>query len=85
MDVGKTVAAIAAASPGQPLRPVRQPIPGPAVANVCVPTTSGTGSETTRTAVLAAPDHAKIWLWGDEIKAGLVVLDPVLTTGLPAS
>jgi alcohol dehydrogenase class IV len=34
--------------------------------------------------VLGDANHAKIWLWGDEMKADLVVLDPVLTTGLPA-
>jgi alcohol dehydrogenase class IV len=49
-----------------------------------VPTTSGTGSETTRTAILTRDDHAKVWLWGDEIKADDVVLDPELTISLPA-
>jgi alcohol dehydrogenase class IV len=52
---------------------------------VCVPTTSGTGSEATRTAVLAAPDHSKVWLWGDQLKPGQIVLDPALTVGLPPS
>jgi len=51
---------------------------------VCVPTTSGTGSEATRTSVLTSPDGAKVWLWGDELKPLLVVLDPALTAGLPA-
>ena len=50
---------------------------------MCVPTTSGTGSETTRTAILTRADHAKVWLWGDEIKADEVVLDPELTVSLP--
>ena len=48
-----------------------------------MPTTSGTGSETTRTAILTRADHAKVWLWGDEIKADEVVLDPELTKSLP--
>lgn len=52
---------------------------------MCLPTTSGTGSEATRTAVLAAPDHAKVWLWGDELKPNLIVLDPALAAGLPPS
>jgi alcohol dehydrogenase len=34
--------------------------------------------------VLTDAANAKIWLWGEEIKADVVVLDPVLTTGLPA-
>jgi len=48
-----------------------------------VPTTAGTGSEATRTAVLSRADRTKIWLWGDAIKADEIVLDPELTLGLP--
>jgi alcohol dehydrogenase class IV len=86
MDVGKTIAAVA---PGD------QPVshyglcanlfPGERLPSICLPTTSGTGSEATRTAVLAAPDHSKVWLWGDQLKPSLIVLDPALTTGLPAA
>jgi alcohol dehydrogenase class IV len=85
LDVGKTVAAICGAEAGASHYGLcANPFPKRTVANVCIPTTSGTGSETTRTAVLGDAHHTKIWLWGDEIKADLVVLDPVLTTGLPA-
>jgi alcohol dehydrogenase class IV len=85
LDVGKTVAAICGASPGASHYGLcANSFPKSSVANVCVPTTSGTGSETTRTAVLADADHRKIWLWGEEIKADVVILDPELTTGLPA-
>jgi alcohol dehydrogenase class IV len=85
LDVGKTVAAICGGEPGASHYGLcANPFPKSSVANVCIPTTSGTGSETTRTAVLADAAHAKIWLWGEEIKADVVVLDPVLTTGLPA-
>jgi alcohol dehydrogenase class IV len=85
LDVGKTVAAICGGQPGASHYGLcANPFPKSAVINVCVPTTSGTGSETTRTAVLSDAGHAKIWLWGEEIKADVVVLDPVLTTGLPA-
>jgi alcohol dehydrogenase class IV len=85
LDVGKTVAAICGGKPGASHYGLcANPFPKSAVVNVCVPTTSGTGSETTRTAVLSDAGHAKIWLWGEEIKADVVVLDPVLTTGLPA-
>jgi alcohol dehydrogenase class IV len=85
LDVGKTVAAICGASPGASHYGLcANAFPKSNVVNLCVPTTSGTGSETTRTTVLTDADHAKIWLWGEEIKADVVILDPVLTTGLPA-
>ena len=58
-------------------------VPGPVLPIVCVPTTSGTGSEATRTAVLSDEKHHKVWLWGDALKADAIVLDPALTTGLP--
>ena len=85
LDVGKTVAAICGAEAGASHYGLcANPFPKSTVVNVCIPTTSGTGSETTRTAVLGDASHAKIWLWGEEIKADMVVLDPTLTTGLPA-
>jgi len=74
LDVGKTVAAICGASPGASHYALcANAFPKSTVVNLCVPTTSGTGSETTRTAVLADAEHAKIWLWGEEIKA---VIEP---------
>jgi alcohol dehydrogenase len=85
LDVGKTVAAICGAAASASYYGLcANPFPKAVVTNICVPTTSGTGSETTRTAVLGDAEHAKIWLWGSEIKADVVILDPVLTTGLPA-
>ena len=86
MDVGKSIAAIAPAPEGAAHYGLcAHPLPAGRLFSVCVPTTSGTGSEATRTAVLAAADGAKVWLWGDELKPALIVLDPALTTGLPAS
>jgi alcohol dehydrogenase class IV len=84
MDVGKIIAAAATGS-----RPVADyglcanPFTAKPLPKICVPTTSGTGSETTRTAILAAADHAKLWFWGAELKADLALLDPALTVGLP--
>jgi alcohol dehydrogenase class IV len=84
MDVGKSIAAVA---PGE--QPVShyalcaRPFPVRRLPSVCLPSTSGTGSEATRTAVLAAPDHSKVWFWGDELKPNLIVLDPALAAGLP--
>ena len=86
MDVGKAIAAIAAGRAGASHYGLcANPFPATRLVSVCVPTTSGTGSEATRTAVFAAADGAKVWLWGDELKPVLIVLDPVLTTGLPAA
>ncbi len=85
LDLGKTVAAIAlsAQSAGH-YALFANPLPPKGLRKICAPTTSGTGSETTRTAILTRDDHAKVWLWGDEIKADDVVLDPEFTVSLPA-
>ena len=85
MDLGKSVAAIAVATnPASHYGLCANPFPAARLACVCVPTTSGTGSEATRTAVLSDQEGAKVWLWGDALKADAIVLDPALTTGLPA-
>jgi alcohol dehydrogenase class IV len=86
LDLGKAVAAIApgAQSAGH-YALLANKLPPRGLKKICAPTTSGTGSETTRTAILTRDDHAKVWLWGDEIKADEVVLDPELTVSLPAS
>jgi alcohol dehydrogenase class IV len=49
-----------------------------------VPTTAGTGSETTRVSVFTNGRGEKVWGWGDELRADLALLDPRLTVGLPA-
>jgi alcohol dehydrogenase class IV len=86
LDLGKAVAAIAPAPESAAhYQLFANPLPARGLRKICIPTTSGTGSETTRTAILTRDDHAKVWLWGDEIKADEVVLDPELTVSLPAS
>jgi alcohol dehydrogenase class IV len=85
MDLGKSVAAIAgAAAPASHYGLCANPFPATRLLCVCVPTTSGTGSEATRTAVLSDAAHAKVWLWGHALKADAILLDPALTVGLPA-
>jgi alcohol dehydrogenase class IV len=84
LDVGKAAAALApSAAPAEHYALCAHPLPSRPLPKICVPTTSGTGSETTRTAVVATATGIKVWLWGDEMKADLVVLDPTLTAGLP--
>jgi alcohol dehydrogenase class IV len=51
---------------------------------VMVPTTSGTGSEVTRTSILTDAEGRKLWAWGDELLPDAVLLDPTLTRSLPA-
>jgi len=84
LDLAKAVAAIAPApDTAARYQLFAHPLPTKPLRKICVPTTSGTGSETTRTSILTRDDHAKIWLWGDEIKADEVVLDPELIRSLP--
>jgi alcohol dehydrogenase class IV len=86
LDLGKAVAAIAGdARSAIDYELCARDFPEARLPAICVPTTSGTGSETTRTAVLTRADHAKTWLWGDAVKAAKVVLDPELTVSLPAA
>jgi alcohol dehydrogenase len=84
LDLGKAVAAIALDTDSAGHFALgANALPKRGLKKICLPTTSGTGSETTRTAILTRDDHAKVWLWGDEIKADEVVLDAELTTSLP--
>jgi alcohol dehydrogenase class IV len=52
---------------------------------IMLPTTAGSGAEVTRTAVFTDSDHRKVWAWGNELTADLVMLDPELTLTLPKS
>jgi alcohol dehydrogenase class IV len=90
MDGAKAISALLA-NPGDPLdylevvgggKPLRQPC----VPCICIPTTAGTGSEVTRNAVLASPEHrVKISLRSPGMFPLLAVVDPDLTHSLPAS
>ncbi len=85
LDAGKAVAAIAGGeAPAAHYAMADSVLPARGLAMICVPTTSGTGSETTRSAALTSPDGARLWLWGDTLKADAVLLDPTLTVDLPA-
>jgi alcohol dehydrogenase class IV len=86
LDLGKAVAAIAGDNRSAlDYELGARDFPQTRLPAICAPTTSGTGSETTRTAVLTRADGAKTWLWGDAVKAAKVVLDPALTVSLPAA
>ena len=86
IDLGKAVAAIAGArQSAKAYELCQRAFPTKRLACICIPTTSGTGAEATRTSVLSRADKAKIWLWGEAIKPDAILLDPELTVSLPAS
>lgn len=85
LDTAKAVGA--AVSNGKPatqltgLLKVRKRLP----AFIAVPTTAGTGSETTVAAVISdTATHSKKQLLDPNLVPSIAVLDPALTTGLPA-
>ena len=85
LDLGKAVACVAGSSePAAYYALCANPLPTARLKTIVLPTTSGTGSETTRTAILSGEDHAKRWFWGEELKPDEVLLDPELTVSLPA-
>lgn len=86
LDIAK-VAACCAASGEDPMfyALAANPLPKNPLKKIMVPTTAGTGSETSATNIFAGPEGKKLWIWGPETKADLVLLDPELTISLPAN
>lgn len=88
LDAGKAIAALAAngadaleylevVGRGQPLQSAPLPV-------IAIPTTAGTGSEVTRNAVLASPEHGvKASLRDARMLPRVALVDPDLTSGLP--
>ena len=61
-----------------------RPLTQPSAPFIAVPTTAGTGTEVTRNAVLASPEHrVKVSMRSPLMLARLAVIDPELTYGLP--
>lgn len=58
-------------------------IPGPVIPIVCIPTTSGTGSQSTQTAVFTI-DGVKRGASSEYIRPVVSIVDPELTIGLPS-
>jgi alcohol dehydrogenase class IV len=88
IDAGKAIAALIN-NPGDPLDYLEvigrgQPLPIPSAPFIAVPTTAGTGSEVTRNAVLASPEHrVKASLRSASMLPRLALVDPELTYELP--
>lgn len=59
-------------------------IPNPGIPTILIPTTSGTGSEVTPNAIVTLPEEElKIGVVSRYLLPALVILDPLLTLGLP--
>ena len=88
LDLAKAIAALAA-NPGDVLDYLEvvgkgQPLECVALPCMAIPTTAGTGSEVTRNAVLASPEHAgKASLRHASMLPDVALVDPQLTHGLP--
>lgn len=88
LDAGKAIAALST-NEGSPLDYLEvigkgQPLLQPALPFVAVPTTSGTGAEVTKNAVLASKSHGvKVSLRSDSMLPRLALVDPELTLSVP--
>ena len=86
LDAGKLAAAIAPADlEAEAYALAVRPLPRVPLPVIAIPTTAGTGSEMTRTAVFTDQAGRKVWAWGEALRPRLALLDPTLTTGLPAA
>ena len=88
LDSAKAIAALAA-NGGDPLDYMEvvgrgQPLMKPSLPMLAIPTTAGTGSEVTRNAVLASPEHGvKASLRSLTMVPRIAIVDPELTFDLP--
>jgi alcohol dehydrogenase class IV len=88
LDAGKAIAAMLA-NPGDVLDYLEvigggKALAEPSVPFIAIPTTAGTGSEATRNAVLASPEHRlKVSLRGPSMLPSVAIVDPELTWSVP--
>jgi alcohol dehydrogenase class IV len=88
LDTGKAIAAMLT-NPGDVLDYLEvigagKALGEPSAPFIAIPTTAGTGSEVTRNAVLASPEHRqKISLRGAIMLPGVAIVDPEMTWGVP--
>lgn len=89
LDVAKTAGALAPHG-GDIMDYVAEPtgggqsVPGEGLPTVAMPTTSGTGSETTPVSVISLPDRdMKIGISSRHLYPDLAIVDPLLTVSLP--
>lgn len=89
MDVAKTTSVVAEHG-GEVLDYVAEPtgdgkpVPGPSIPTVCVPTTAGTGAETSPVTVISLPaKDLKVGISSRYQRPDVAVIDPGLTVSLP--
>ncbi|MUW13801.1 iron-containing alcohol dehydrogenase [Halorubrum sp. CBA1125] len=89
MDVAKTTSVVHEHG-GEILDYVAPPtgggrdVPGPSVPSICLPTTAGTGSETSPVAVISLPDEdLKVGISSRYQRPDVALVDPGLTVSLP--
>jgi alcohol dehydrogenase class IV len=88
LDLAKALAALIPA-PGTPMDHLEGvgralPLTVPPLPFIALPTTSGTGAEATKNAVISLPEHGcKVSLRDDRMLARLAIVDPALTDGTP--
>jgi alcohol dehydrogenase class IV len=88
LDAAKAIAALATNTQDvlEYLEVIGQgrPLENPPLPCIAIPTTSGTGSEVTRNAVLGSPEHrVKVSLRSSRMLPRLALVDPELTLDLP--
>jgi len=88
LDLGKALAGLTPGTtpPMDHLEVVGRglPLSAPPLPFIAIPTTSGTGAEATRNAVIGLPDHGrKVSLRDDRMLARLAIVDPALTDDCP--
>lgn len=85
MDLAKITATLLT-FPGSPRRFFGDDlIPGPIAPVICVPTTSGSGSEVSGAAVLTDQDHhVKVGILSNFLRPRAAIVDPTLTLSCPA-
>ncbi|MEQ9814415.1 MAG: iron-containing alcohol dehydrogenase [Azospirillaceae bacterium] len=84
LDVAKLVAALAGSALATlEIAEAARPLPARRPLLALLPTTAGTGSEATSTAVFSDAAHTKRWAWGEALRPDLAILDAALTRSLP--
>lgn len=85
LDAAKLAASVAAGTlPVDAYALMQQPLPPRQMPLIAIPTTAGTGAEVTRTVVFTNSAGRKVWGWAEHLLPDQAILDPVLTTSLPA-
>jgi alcohol dehydrogenase class IV len=84
MDLGKVTAAVLTHGGNYRDYVNFGKVPGPVMPLVCLPTTSGTGSEVSHAAVLTDSDrHIKVSILSHYLRPAVAVVDPALTLSCP--